>query len=178
MAVYAIEWIVNKAGIITEYLAHKFEFYKNIINNKKLYSRLFRFDSIVVMLLLISASSIYYLNRWPDFYYQNDDELVEVVLYLRDNAEPESKILRQDFDSAIIFRMLYDMKVKEWDLNENSTYEELLLEVQQRNIDYLIFPKDYFDDGSIDYYIKHHPDLNKKLENDNYIIFKTTGNFS
>ena len=178
MAVYAIEWIVNKAGIITEYLAHKFEFYKNLINNKKLYSRLFRFDSIVVMLLLISASSIYYLNRWPDFYYQYDDELVEVVLYLRDNAEPESKILRQDFDSAIIFRMLYDMKVKEWDLNENSTYEELLLEVQQRNIDYLIFPKDYFDDASIDYYIKHHPDLNKKLENDDYIIFKTTGNFS
>ncbi|MFX0072652.1 MAG: hypothetical protein ACFFAO_16330 [Candidatus Hermodarchaeota archaeon] len=178
MAVYVIEWIVNKAGIITEYLAEKFEFYKNLINNKKQYSRLFRFDSIMVMLLLISASSTYYLHRWPDFNYQYDDELVDVVLYLRDNAESKSKILRQDFDSNIIFRMLYNMKVKEWDLNENSTFKELLLEVQQRNIDYLIFPKGYFDDGRIDYYIKHYPNLNEKLENDDFIIFKTTGSFA
>ena len=173
MTIYSIEWIVNKAGKITEYFIYKFEFYNKIINSKKPYSKLLRIDSILVISLLISANSTYYMHRWPDFYYQYDDELVDVVLYLRDNAEKESIILRQDFDSEIIFRMLYDMKIKEWDLNESSTYEELLLEVQQRNIDYLIFPKEFFDDSSIDFYIKHHPDFDEKLENDDYILYKT-----
>ncbi|MFX1393594.1 MAG: hypothetical protein ACFFAH_08465, partial [Promethearchaeota archaeon] len=172
MAIYSIEWIINKAGKITEYFIYKFRFYNKIINAKKLYSKLLRIDSILVILLLISASSIYYMHRWPDYYYQYDDELVDVVLYLRDNAEEDSIILRQDFDSVIIFRMLYDMKIKEWDLNESSTYEELLLEVQQRNIDYLIFPKEFFNDGSIAFYIEHHPDFDEKLENDDYILYK------
>ncbi|MFX1277443.1 MAG: hypothetical protein ACFFAT_20690 [Promethearchaeota archaeon] len=173
MTIYSIEWIVNKAGKITDFFIYKFKFYNKIINAKKPYSKLLRIDSILVILLLISASSIYYMHRWPDYYYQYDDELVDVVLYLRDNAEEDSIILRQDFDSVIIFRMLYDMKIKEWDLNESSTYEELLLEVQQRNIDYLIFPKEFFNDGSIAFYIEHHPDFDEKLENDDYILYKT-----
>ena len=175
MAVYSIEWIVNKSKIITDYMTQKFEFYGKLINNKKPYSKLFRIDSIVVMLLLISASSTYYMNRWPDFHYEYDDETVEVVLYLRDNAKPDSKILRPEFDSVIIFRMLYDMKVKEWHLDENSTFNELMLEIRDRDIDYLIFPKDYFDDGRIDIFAEHHPYLNEKLENDDYIVLKTTG---
>jgi len=172
MAVYSIEWIINKSKLVTNYLTRKYEFYRKLINNKKPYSKLFKIESILVMLLLISASSTYYMNRWPDFHYEYDDELTDVVLYLRDNAKPGSKILRQDFDSVIIFRMLYDMKVREWHLDENSTFCELLREIQERNIDYLIFPKDYFDDGSIDYWIKHTPDLNEKLENDDYILYK------
>lgn len=173
ITVYAIEWVVNKARLFTDYLIHKFAFYKKFINSRKPYSRLFRIDSIMVGFLLVSASSTYYINRWPDFYYYYDDNLVEVVLYLRENADPDSVILREELDSAVIFRMLYDMKVKEWDLKENSTYEELLLEVQQRDIDYLIFPKDYLDNERIEDYLSRNPDFKEKLENSDYILFKT-----
>lgn len=172
MAIYAIEWIVNKAKIITEYLSSKFDFYRNLVKNEKFYSKFLKIESIIVIILLTSMSSTYYMHRWPDYQYTYEDELVDVVLYLRDKAEPSSKILHQDFDSEIIFRMLYDMNVKTWHQNKSSTYEELLYEIQKRDIDYLIFPKDYFYNGGIEDYISHNPKFIERLENDEYILFK------
>ena len=172
MAIYFIEWMVNKAKRITLVLCYQFEFYRKLIMRNKWYSKFFKIETIIVTLLLISASSTYYTNRWPDYHYENDDELAEVVLYLREKAEENSKILRQDFDSEVIFRMLYDMEVKSWDLNETSTYNDLLSEITQREIDYLIFPKDYFKDETIEVSLDQNPDFNEKLENDDFILYK------
>jgi len=172
MAVYFIEWLVNKSKRITFILIHKFEFYRKLIMRKEWYSKFFKIENIIVILLLIAAGSTYYMHRWPDYQYKYDDELVEVVLYLRENAEEDSKILRQEYDNAVIFRMLYDMEVKTWDLNETSTIIDLLNEINQREIDYLIFPKDYFKDENIDVYLDQNTDINEKLENDDYILYK------
>ena len=172
MAIYFIEWLVNKAKRITFVLSNKFEFYRKLIMRNNWYSKFFKIETIIVMLLFISAGSTYYTNRWPDYHYENDDELVEVVLYLREKAEENSKILRQDFDSAVIFRMLYDMEVKTWDLNKTSTYNNLLDEINQREIDYLIFPKDYFKDETIEISLDQNPTFTEKLENDEYILYK------
>jgi hypothetical protein len=112
------------------------------------------------------------MHRYPDYHYYYDDELVEVVLYLRTHAESGSRILRRDYETTPIFRMLYDMKVKEWDLNKSSTYDDLLLEVDERDIDYLIFPKDYFHNETIDDLINEEDDYKELIDNDEYYLFK------
>lgn len=172
MAVYAIEWIINKSKLLTAYLSNRFSFYKKLVRSQKFYSKFIRIESIFVFFLIISASSTYYTHRYPDYDYQYDDELVEVVLHLRDNAEKGAKILRKEYDKAIIFRMLYDMEVREWDLNENSTYAALMLEIINREVDYLIFPKEYFNDVNIELIISYDPFFDEKMENDDYILYE------
>jgi hypothetical protein len=172
MAIYAIEWLVDKSKKITSFLSFKFNFYRKLIKQNKFYSKFFRIESIIVIFILTSAVSTYYMNRWPDYHYDYDDELVETVLYLREKAEPNSKILRQDFENAVIFQMLYDMKVKIWNLNDNSTYLELLNEINKNDIDYFIFPKDFFNDVNIEIYLEQNPIFKEKLENDEFILYK------
>lgn len=172
MALYSIEWIVNLSKNFTKFLAFKLKFYENLIHTNKFYSKLFRIESIIIIFLTASLSSSVLTHRFPDYYYYYEDELVEVVLYLRTHAEPNSKILRKDYDTTPIFRMLYDMKVKEWDLNKSSTYDDLLLEIDERDIDYLIFPKDYFHNGSIDNLITKEDDFKELVDNDEYFLFK------
>ena len=172
MLLYAVEWLVSLAKKLTNYLAFRFKFYRNLLNNKKFYSKFFKIDSILIFILMISTSSTFVMHRYPDYYYYHEDELVEVVLYLRTHAESGSRVLRKDYDQTPIFRMLYDMKVKEWDLNKSSTYEDLLLEINERNIDYLIFPKDFFHNETIDDLITREDDFKEKIDNDEYYLFK------
>lgn len=172
MALYAIEWIVNLSKKFTDYLILKFNVYRNLINSKKFYSKLIRIESIIVIFLIASTSSSFMIHRYPDYYYYYEDELVEVVLYLRTHAESNSKILREDFDSAVIFRMLYDMKIKKFDVNETSSYEDLKNEIHERDIDYLIFSKDYFDNNTIEDSLCDSSRFKELLENDEYILFK------
>ena len=150
MTLYTIEWIINLARKLTTFLIQRLKFYKNLLSKNKIYSNIFKIESIVAILLFTSISSTFIMHRYPDYYYHYDDELVEVVLYLRTHAESGSRILRKEYDTTPIFRMLYDMKVKEWDLDKSSNYTALLLEVDERDIDYLIFPKDYFYNETID----------------------------
>jgi len=49
---------------------------------------------------------------------------------------------------------------------------ELLLEIQQRDIKYLIFPKDYFYDDNIEYCLLNNPKFDEKVDNYEYILFK------
>ena len=103
----------------------------------------FRIESIISILLLASVSASFIQHRYPDYDYSYEDELVEVVFYLRNHAEPNSNILREDFDSAVIFRVLYDMDIKKYEVNESSSYEDLKLEIFERDIDYLIYSRDF-----------------------------------
>ena len=172
MTLYTIEWIINLARRFTIFLVKRFKFYSKLLNKNKFYSRIFKIESVVALLLFTSISSTFIMHRYPDYHYYYDDELVEVVLYLRTHAESGSRILRRDYETTPIFRMLYDMKVKEWDLNKSSTYDALLLEVDERDIDYLIFPKDYFHNETIDDLINEEDDYKELIDNDEYFLFK------
>ena len=172
MTLYTVEWVINLARKLTTFLVQRLEFYKSLLLKNKFYSNIFKIESFVAILLFASISSTFIMHRYPDYYYQYDDELVEVVLYLRTHAESGSRILRKDYDSTPIFRMLYDMKVKEWDLNKSSTYHALLLEVDERDIDYLIFPKDYFYNETIDDLINEEEEYKELVDNDEYYLFK------
>ncbi len=172
MALYAIEWIVNLSKKLTAFLVLKLKFYRILIQKNKFYSKFFRIDSIIIMFLITSLSSTLVMHRFPDYHYYYEDDLVEVVLYLRTHAESDSKILRKEYDTTPIFRMLYDMKVKEWDLNRSSTYIDLLLEIRERDIDYLIFPKSFFDNSSIDDWIVEENGFKRLVKNDEYYLFK------
>jgi len=172
MTLYTIEWIINLARRFTIFLVKRFKFYSKLLNKNKFYSRIFKIESVVALLLFTSISSTFIMHRYPDYHYYYDDELVEVVLYLRTHAESGSRILRRDYETTPIFRMLYDMKVKEWDLNKSSTYDALLLEVDERDIDYLIFPKDYFHNETIDDLINEEDDYKELIDNDEYYLFK------
>jgi len=172
MTLYTIEWLVNLAKRFTNFLILRFNFYKKLINSNKLFSKFFKIESILTFILIISTSSSFVIHRYPDYNYYYEDELVEVVLYLRNHAEPNSKILREDFDSAVIFRMLYDMKIKKYDVNESSSYEDLRSEVHERGIDYLIFSKDFFNNNTIEDSLCDNPRFKELLENDEYILFK------
>jgi len=68
--------------------------------------------------------------------------------------------------------MLYDMNVKKWEVNETSSYEDFLLEIKERNIDYIIFSKDFFDNNTIEDSLNHNSDFKDLLENEDYIVFK------
>ena len=172
MTLYTIEWIINLAKRFTIYLVKRFKFYNILLNKNKFYSKIFKIESIVALLLFTSISSTFIMHRYPDYHYYYDDELVEVVLYLRTHAESGSRVLRRDYETTPIFRMLYDMKVKEWDLNKSSTYDALLLEVDERDIDYLIFPKDYFHNETIDDLITKEDEYKELIDNDEYYLFK------
>ena len=172
MDLFTIEWTVNLDRNFTDFLVRIFKFYKNLVQKNKIYSKFLRIDSVIVILLITSLSSTFLTHRYPDYYYYYDDELVDVVLYLRDKAEPNSKILREDFDSAVIFRMLYDMKVKKWDLNRTSTLDDLLLEISERDIDYLIFSKDFFDNSTIDDLITGENNFKELIDNEEFYLFK------
>ena len=172
MALFTIEWIVNLARNFTDFLVRRFKFYKNLVQTNKIYSKFLRIDTIIIIFLITSLSSTFLTHRYPDYYYYYDDELVEVVLYLRDKAEPNSKILREDFDSAVIFRMLYDMKVKKWDLNRTSTLDDLLLEISERDIDYLIFSKNFFNNSTIDDLITEENNFKELIDNEEFFLFK------
>ncbi len=172
MSLYSIKWIVKLANKLTQFLVLKFNLYRKIVNSNAFYSRIFKIESLFIFMLMISTSSSFVMHRYPDYYYYYDDELVEVVLYLRTHAESGSKILREDFDSAVIFRMLYDMEIKKYDVNETSSYEDLINEVHERHIDYLIFSKDFFDNATIEDRLCGNSRFKVLLENDEFILFK------
>ena len=172
MALYAIEWIVDLAKKLTHFLILKLDFYRKLVNKNKIYSKLLKIESIFLIFLISSLSSSYVIHRYPDYYYYYEDELVEVTLYLRTHAESNSRILREDFDSAVIFRMLYDMKIKKYEVNETSLYEDLVSEVDEREIDYLIFSKDFFVNNTIDDSLDENSKFKELLENDDYILYR------
>ncbi len=172
MALYSIEWIVDLAKKLTHFLILKLNFYRKLVNRTKIYSKLLKIESIFIIFLISSLSSSYVIHRYPDYYYYYEDELVEVTLYLRTHAESNSRILREDFDSAVNFRMLYDMKIKKYDVNETSSYEDLVSEVDQKEIDYLIFSKDFFVNDTIDDSLDENSKFKELLENDDYILYR------
>ena len=67
------------------------------------------------------------------------------------------------------------MKIKKYDVNETSLYEDLVSEVEQRDIDYLIFSKDYFDNDTIDDSLDENSKFKELLENDEYILYRYKG---
>ncbi|MFX1444612.1 MAG: hypothetical protein ACFFHV_14455 [Promethearchaeota archaeon] len=172
MTLYSIEWIVKLAMKLTNFLTLKFSFYRKIANAKKFYGKYFKIESIIISILMVSISSSFVMHRYPDYYYYYDDDLVEVVLYLRTHAESGSTILREDFDSAVIFRVLYDMKIKTYEVNESSSYQDLILEIKERKIDYLIFSKGYFNNNTVEESLCDNNNLKNVLENDDYILFR------
>jgi hypothetical protein len=172
MTLYTFEFIIKYCSKFTIFISKKFEFYKKLAYRNKTYSKLFRIESIIVLLILASLSITFIENRHPDYGYTYDDELVEVVLYLREHAESGSNILREDFDSAVIFRILYDMDVKKYEVNETSSYEDLKMEIYDRDIDYLIFSRDFFDNKTIDDNLENNSRVKEILKNDDFILYR------
>jgi len=172
MTLYSFEYFVNFSSKLTKFLANKFDFYKKLISKNKTYSKLFKIESVITILLLTSVSASFMQHRYPDYSYSYDDELVEVVFYLRNHAESDSNILREDFDSAVIFRILYDMDIKKYEVNESSTYENLKLEIFERDIDYLIYSRDYFENKTIDDRLEDHSRVKELLKNDDFILYR------
>ena len=68
--------------------------------------------------------------------------------------------------------MLYDMKIKKYEVNETSSYEDLKNEIHERDIDYLIFSKDFFDNDTIEDDLCDNSRYKELLENDEFILFK------
>ncbi len=64
------------------------------------------------------------------------------------------------------------MKIKKYEVNETSSYDELVSEVDQRDIDYLIFSKDFFDNNTIDDSLDENSKFKELLENDDYILYR------
>ncbi|MHA1294447.1 MAG: hypothetical protein ACTSQJ_17530, partial [Promethearchaeota archaeon] len=172
MALFCIEWTVEKAKLLTVYLMEKIQKYKSLLERNKVCSRLLSIESIFIIILLSSAYAIHDKSGPPINYYYYNDDFTEVILYLRQNAEPNSNILSHEFEPKSIINLFYDINFFMWNLTENSTYNDLLYEIENYDTSYLIYKRGFFSNGSIDELISDNSNFKEKLKNEHFVLYK------
>jgi len=138
-----------------------------------LLSKVLRIDFIIIVLSLSSACMVFEKTNPPRQYIYYSDELTDIVLYLRSNAEEGSRILgkpRERYQN--IYTILFDMNIRSWTPNTNASYNAIIQEIRGWPPHYVIYQKNYFNDKSIDDLILNYPDLHQLLNNEKYILFR------
>ena len=170
LSLYAIQWLSKKLKDFTEHLIRKSNTYKQLISRNKFTSYIFDLKVLFLASLFLFNFIILIQNPLPMNHYYYENETNEVVFYLRDKAEADSEILKPSIKPSAIFNILYDMNLITLELNKTASLNDLEKEFDKNNIDYFIFPKDYFSNKSLEKKLDLH--YKERFSNDKYIIFK------
>ncbi len=140
-----------------------------------------KYDKIYVILLIILSASLYSSHLYLQYnvLYVNeydDDNLTEAVLFISDffnkeNIEDVNILLPDNFDSKVIYRIIYqkdiDRDYLEFD-NTNST--ELRNAIEENNADFVLVYKEETRDSCIEH-IEDKEDI--LYENPNFLFYET-----
>jgi len=166
IAIFFLEWVLRMSKKITNCLTLKIKSYDRILNKYKPFSNLIKLESIVLILLFISVSSLKITRELPqyDYYYDNDN--VEILLYLRGNVEPNTYILVPSYVRNDIYNILYDMDLYIYIISDHFSLNQFANFARRKTPCYVIFNNSQIPDDWLS-----HPRFNIYFEN--LIINKT-----
>jgi hypothetical protein len=139
MAIFFFVWVLNISKKITKYLTLKIKSYNRILSKYKPYSNLLKLESIVLIFLFISVSSLKINRELPqyDYYYNSDN--VEILLYLRGNIEPNTYILVPSYVRNDVYNILYDMDLYFYNLSDFGPLNQFANIANRKTPCYVIF---------------------------------------
>ena len=133
-----------------------------------------------LVLLLVFGVSLYSSHLYLQYNllytsHYDDDYLTEAVLYIGDyfnqeNIEDETILLPDNYDSKVIFRLLYHRNLEREYLEfDHTNYTELMNETNEENADFVLVYKLEATDSCLEKIDERQEIL---YENPNYIFFK------
>ena len=139
MATFFLEWVLRMSKKITKYFTLKIKSYNRILNKYKPYSNLLKLESIVLILLFISVSSLKINRDLPEYNYYYSDDYVEITLYIKGNLESNSIILYPNLEKDDIHNIIYEMNLIEYNLSEFSDISIFYNYIIENHARYFIF---------------------------------------
>lgn len=126
----SIEWLIKKSKKC--YSIFRFK-----ISSKKFHflTKIFRIESIIIILVFSNIVWIYSNQKPPYYYYSYEDDINLNYLYLLNNAQPNSVIWRPPLEKPDIDLLLYNSYIYSYNLLsfENFTSLDNLLSVLLKN---------------------------------------------
>ena len=98
-------------------------------------TKIFKIESIIIILVFSNIVWIYYNKKPPYYYYSYEDDINLIYLYLLNNAQPNSVIWRPFLEKPDIDLLLYNTNIYSYNLLsfENFTSLDNLLSALQKN---------------------------------------------
>ncbi|MEE9378490.1 MAG: hypothetical protein V3V33_10700 [Candidatus Lokiarchaeia archaeon] len=138
MATFFFASILKLARQLTNYLIQKSKFYSSILHKYQPVSKILRVDMIILLMLFTNFYFIKIERKDPLYYYYYDEDYVEIILYLRNNIEPDSIIFRPDLERAEIHSILYDMTFYDYNFSAFPDVGAFFHYMWHKHADYLI----------------------------------------
>jgi hypothetical protein len=140
-----------------------------------------KYDKIYVILLIILSASLYSSHLYLQYnvLYVNeydDDNLTEAVLFISDyfnkeNIEDVNILLPDNFDSKVIYRIIYQKDIDRDYLEfDNTNCTELRNAIEENNADFVLVYKEETRDSCIEH-IEDKEDI--LYENPNFLFYET-----
>jgi len=162
--------------IYSKYLKLKFiSKIKSTFKKYKVGSKFLKIELIIGMLTIGYAFFLFKDNNPPYHKYYINDDAIEIAFYLKENAPLESRILKPPVLHWAINRILYNMEMKISINNRNSTYIEIIEEITGRNLDYVIYQLNYYNNRTINDLILSYPYLEELVKFGKYVLFEYIG---
>ncbi len=167
LAVTTINWLY----IISIKLEKKIiDLYKSSFKKKRHNFNFINLEKLLILLLFLNLLPIFQFREPPEYNYAYNDDFVDLILVIRNEADSRSTIYYPYLENDFINFLLFDMEVYPYNLSEGLTYFQFLNNIKKSRIDYLII---YNDDFPIDWTNKIYVDVNfsRFIEREQYSLF-------
>ncbi len=172
LATITIEIIINKLNKLALIIYSKSVTLRKFINTHPTSKKVLRIQFMLGLLSLYGAITIYERTIPPRYTFDFSDELTDIVLYIRVNAQERSKILGKPQETYLsIYRMLFDMYMKQWSSTEENDINEISNEIISYNPDYIIYKKNFFNESTYELMLNNF-NLEVLIDNELYILFR------
>lgn len=135
-------------------------------------SKIFKLDYVVIIFTIIYAFTLFKSHTPPHHNYYVEDEIMDPVLYLRDKAPLNSRVIKPPNEYKGISKILIGLFLMNWQTDINSSYTEIIDEIKTKNPDYIIYKRNYYENKSIDNLIANYTFLKGLLINERYILYE------
>ena len=144
LATFFFEYVIKLIKKIVKGLVLKSKLFELKIKNRRLFLNISKYKDVILLFLLILPTFIVirtnkreYLDY--NFYYYYNDEYVEIILNLRNNAKPDSVISYPYLEREDINKILYDMVLFDYNISNTLTIHEFFHYMEGNHTNYLIF---------------------------------------
>lgn len=138
MAIFFFQFVLKIAKKATNLLILKIKSYNLIINKFQPISKILRIDMIILLLLFTNAFIVKFERELPGYSYYYDDDYVEIILYLRRNAESNSIICHPYLERTDIHHILYDMELYHYNFSNTPNLYDFIEDMRYKLTDYFI----------------------------------------
>jgi hypothetical protein len=139
-----------------------------------------RYDKAYLIVLIVLGASLYSSHLYFQYNllytsHYEDDHLTDALLYIGDyfnseDIEDKTILLPDNFDSKVIFRLLYHRNLKREYLEfDNTNYTELMIEIDVEDVDFVLVYKLETRESCLNKIDERQDVL---YENPNYLFFK------